>query len=1640
MSLNKTFSGDVTNAGGGTVLTLETSVAGAGLTGAGGSPLAVGAGTGLTVNANDVAVNYASTTNVLTGTATNVAANPDSIAALWESGADNTDGATITLGEGGCFNLITSTTAITAFVFSTDKAGRRAVIRFNTVRTLTHNGTSLILPTAASITTAAGDQCQIQSLGSGNFRINWYQRADGTPLAGSLAAIADDTFLANISGGSATPTAVALTTLAGAGLTGGADAILAVGAGNFITINANDVALTTVAAGRVYGNQIDAGGAATVALTGAELAEIIRFSNRVTEPAGGALDDYALDTLADVLNITTTSVLSGIAMAVASSGRKIIVANGAASGSGVTVDILNFSGLSTGGNRIVTPKAATLRLYPGDAVELQHGVTGNFWFVVEGVKAYYRTNSSGLGAARGRVNFVNSTSATWSNADVSADDEVTISAQRAALTGAISASANSNATLFSGILDNGAAETNRTNLNFVSGTNTTVTVTDDAGNDELEVSVSVTSFPLTGLASQADDTFLANISGGAAPPTAVALTTLAGAGLTGGADAILAVGAGTGITVNANDVALSTIAAESFFVNGTAGAAVPTAIAGSTVAGAGLTYTTGGILAVGSSTSITVNANDIQRPALTGAISASANSNATLFSGILDNGVAETDRTNLNFIAGTNTTATITDDAGNDELEIRFNVDDFPLTGLADQATATFLANITGGSAPPTAHSLATFAGAGLTYTNVTGIMAVGAGTGITVNANDVQISTIAAESFFINGTAGAAVPTAIAGSTVAGAGLTYTTGGILAVGAGTGTTVNANDVAINFASTTNVLTGTATNVAATPDAIAALWEAGTDNAGGATITMGEGGSFNLITSTTAITALAFTTDKAARTAVLRFNTIRTLTHNGTSLILPTAASITTAVGDICQAESLGSGNFRVNWYTRANGTPLAGSLASIADDTFLANISGGAALPTAVALTTLAGAGLTGGADAILAVGAGTGITVNANDVQLSTIAAESFFVNGTAGAAVPTAIAGSTVAGAGLTYTTGGILAVGAGTGITSNANDVAVNFASTTNILTGTATNVSATPDAIAALWEAGADNAGGATITMGEGGSFNLITSTTAITALAFTTDKAGRCAILRFNTIRTLTHNATSLILPTAASITTAVGDVCEAISLGSGNFRVNWYTRANGTPLAGSLSAIADDTFLANISGGSTTPTAVALTTLAGAGLTGGADAILAVGAGTRITVNANDVQLAAGAAESFLMNATAGSAVADYRAGSSVAGAGLIYAAGGTLNQGWTESTIGTGGALNNQALASSVGVLQFSSGSLSLSGVVSSGRERGSPLYVRYGGVGFVQLPHESASSTDVNRFFNHGSNTLELTPGETALYIPVDTDTSGTDAKRWQLVSHRWPFYHSPSLSDGDTIMHDGSDWQAVTEQSIFLRRRQRSRWEEDFEYCPTSGSATTAGKTLSFGSTNWYLEGIADTCTYTQRTPEASHPGIFAITSSNTTNDGFIMYRGAEANIGAGALLASDVGDLEVVIAIPDTTTVYFDFGFADTVSGGTNAILIYYDTSVNANIHLYTESAATGLSTDTDTGIAPGTGWQVLRISRSSTTMTFFRNDVSLGTISTNIPAAVDVNPRLRMLTRGAATRRLDIDYIGYQSKELGARF
>lgn len=85
---------------------------------------------------------------------------------------------------------VTGTTTITGL--GTVPAGVEKTLTFAGALTFTHNGTSLILPTGANITTVAGDVAKVQSLGSGNWRCTSYMRASGAPLT-SVSTFGDGT-------------------------------------------------------------------------------------------------------------------------------------------------------------------------------------------------------------------------------------------------------------------------------------------------------------------------------------------------------------------------------------------------------------------------------------------------------------------------------------------------------------------------------------------------------------------------------------------------------------------------------------------------------------------------------------------------------------------------------------------------------------------------------------------------------------------------------------------------------------------------------------------------------------------------------------------------------------------------------------------------------------------------------------------------------------------------------------------------------------------------------------------------------------------------------------------------------------------------------------------------------------------------------------------------------------------------------------------------------------------------------------------------------------------------------------------------------------------------------------------------------
>jgi len=95
-----------------------------------------------------------------------------------------------------------------------------------------------------------------------------------------------------------------------------------------------------------------------------------------------------------------------------------------------------------------------------------------------------------------------------------------------------------------------------------------------------------------------------------------------------------------------------------------------------------------------------------------------------------------------------------------------------------------------------------------------------------------------------------------------------------------------------------------------------------------------------------------------------------------------------------------------------------------------------------------------------------------------------------------------------------------------------------------------------------WSKGADVASATALPVLTDGNYFDVTGTTTITSI--NTTAVGTVIKLHFDGILTLTHDATNLILPSAANITTAAGDEFEFLEYASGDYRCTAYVLASG--------------------------------------------------------------------------------------------------------------------------------------------------------------------------------------------------------------------------------------------------------------------------------------------------------------------------------------------------------------------------------------------------------------------------------------------------------------------------------------------
>jgi hypothetical protein len=208
--------------------------------------------------------------------------------------------------------------------------------------------------------------------------------------------------------------------------------------------------------------------------------------------------------------------------------------------------------------------------------------------------------------------------------------------------------------------------------------------------------------------------------------------------------------------------------------------------------------------------------------------------------------------------------------------------------------------------------------------------------------------------------------------------------------------------------------------------------------------------------------------------------------------------------------------------------------------------------------------------------------------------------------------------------------------------------------------------------------------GGTVDLGTVSSHNvLISGTTTITSFgssALTTYPIYR---IKFDNALTLTHNATSLILQGNTNITTAANDTAMAQYLGSGNWQVSNYSKANGAAVA---SAVPTRQVVTTAQAGTyTTPANVRwirIRLVGGGGGGGGGNNGAVSTAGNNSTFNAGALVAGGGG---FAGTATQGAA-------GSASGGNIMNIAGGSGN-GSNGSTNGSGAGGGNSCLGGAGG-----------------------------------------------------------------------------------------------------------------------------------------------------------------------------------------------------------------------------------------------------------------------------------------------------------------------------------------------------------
>lgn len=256
---------------------------------------------------------------------------------------------------------------------------------------------------------------------------------------------------------------------------------------------------------------------------------------------------------------------------------------------------------------------------------------------------------------------------------------------------------------------------------------------------------------------------------------------------------------------------------------------------------------------------------------------------------------------------------------------------------------------------------------------------------------------------------------------------------------------------------------------------------------------------------------------------------------------------------------------------------------------------------------------------------------------------------------------------------------------------------------------------------------------------------------------------------------------------------------------------------------------------------------------------------------------------------------------------------------------------------------------------------------------------------------------------SNGAGVAPGFTTATYPSTATGTGTilraDGTNWVASTATYP---NTAGTSGNVLTSDGTNWTSAAAAGGLSSLRNTPEWFDDFVW--------NLGTSGDVGELGWFTGGVSGTVGVANF---AGRPGVASLaTGTGATNSVYII-----PNTGLTSIqFASGIFTFQTSVqlsALSDGTTTYKVWiGVYDVTAMNTSGEGVYftYTHSESSGNWVGNTSDSPGSSTilDTTTAVAAST-WYDLKfvVNAASSSVEFFIDGVSKGTISTTMPVSTD---------------------------------